>query len=145
MEFMDSFCEHCQHDNMVEGEHQRHCTIIPATMMLYIGDPEYPAEWIQDDDGSNPRCTKYKYHDWNQGPPDPNDQHIPDPPNQLKLTIEQKDELHNTVQEAKMIMQAYIYKVEKQPITETDLTELIAAAAVLAAASTTINNQPKQT
>lgn len=47
--FMESFCDRC-----VNGAD---CEIQDATMAFDVDDPEYPAEWIEDDDG--PRCTAF--------------------------------------------------------------------------------------
>jgi hypothetical protein len=35
------------------------CSIVASTMIFNIDEPEYPKEWIQNDDGSNPRCTAF--------------------------------------------------------------------------------------
>lgn len=65
------------------------CDIIASTMAFSKGDPEYPTEWIQDDNGNNPRCTKWTKWDWgNDGDPDDEDNpKAPEPiiTNQLDL------------------------------------------------------------
>jgi hypothetical protein len=63
MEFMDRFCDRCEKDaryrETTDGEDG--CPIAAASMLYEVGDPEYPKEWIVDDDGlSNPRCTAFE-------------------------------------------------------------------------------------
>ena len=36
------------------------CKIARLTMVHRVDDPEYPKEWVKDDDGSNPRCTAHE-------------------------------------------------------------------------------------
>lgn len=86
--FFNHYCDHCIHDN---GD-DKLCDIIAASMAFDIDDPEYPKEWIYEQEnerlnGIHPVCTKYKYWDWGNDedgrnvPPEP----IPDDPNQLVL------------------------------------------------------------
>lgn len=57
--FQARFCENCIHDaGFSEAHPERGCQILAATMAFDINDPEYPKEWIVDDDG--PRCTMFK-------------------------------------------------------------------------------------
>lgn len=56
MSFMDSFCFNgCKHETK-----EKPCQIMGRSLGYSIGDPEYPKEWIQEDDGSRPRCTAYQ-------------------------------------------------------------------------------------
>jgi hypothetical protein len=56
--FHSWFCFRCQHDS-----EDNPCDILTRTFALPLGDPEYPAEWIEDDvswpQNSNPRCTAF--------------------------------------------------------------------------------------
>jgi hypothetical protein len=54
--FMIDFCEHCAKDS-----EDSPCPILARTFAFDIDDPEYPKEWIVDDDGlNNPRCTAFE-------------------------------------------------------------------------------------
>jgi hypothetical protein len=53
--FMEKFCYQCKHDNPPDTM----CQIIGNTMAHQIDDPEYPSEWIYDDNG-HPTCTKFE-------------------------------------------------------------------------------------
>ena len=48
--------DHAFRDNPDSGDG---CPIVAATFVFNIDEPEYPKEWIQNDDGSNPRCTAF--------------------------------------------------------------------------------------
>lgn len=48
--FCEEWCYLCIHE--VE------CEILTRTFIHDINDPEYPKEWIQDDDG--PQCTAFE-------------------------------------------------------------------------------------
>lgn len=81
MIFCSQFCDHCLYDHPIPDEHPI-CDILTMTYFLDESDPEYPSEWTYDEDG-NPTCTKYKFHDWDDGPPKP--PKYPDNPNQLLM------------------------------------------------------------
>lgn len=53
--FMSDWCARCTKDKPPHG-----CQIIALTMALEVDHPDYPAEWVEDDDGSNPRCTAFE-------------------------------------------------------------------------------------
>lgn len=57
--FIEHFCGRC-----VKDEAYRHggdsCPIVANTLAYGIDDPRYPREWIEDDDGSDPRCTAFE-------------------------------------------------------------------------------------
>jgi len=62
--FMSRWCENCQRDRSIrEGipadqcEQDELCDIIVRTFIHDIEEPEYPVEWIRDDNG--PRCTAF--------------------------------------------------------------------------------------
>ena len=55
--FMAVFCNRCKKD----ADYENPCEILGRSFWHQTGDPEYPAEWIMDDDGlSNPRCTAFE-------------------------------------------------------------------------------------
>ena len=59
--FTSEWCERCSRDaafreNPDSGDG---CPIVASTMIYDITDDEYPIEWIEDDDGGNPRCTAF--------------------------------------------------------------------------------------
>jgi len=58
MMFSEQFCERCKHEGFTPGESP--CEILGNTMFYDISDDEYPREWVQDDDGTNPRCTAFE-------------------------------------------------------------------------------------
>lgn len=53
--FMRKFCYQCRN---FERRVDQYCKIIPATMFVEIDDPNYPPEWIYDNNRS-PVCTKF--------------------------------------------------------------------------------------
>lgn len=88
--FTSTYCMNCFHcDPNPEGEKQ--CEIMMRTFLYYTNDPEYPKEWIYDEN-NNPICTAWKKWDWGNDddeggrsePPEPE----PDDPNQLCLPFE---------------------------------------------------------
>ena len=87
MSFIESWCAQCIHDNPDENSPKK-CEILTATMFFYPTDPEYPKEWIYQD--NEPVCTAFVKWDWgNDGDPDdpdnPNKPPDPPDPNQLDL------------------------------------------------------------
>lgn len=56
-QFQTTFCDNCHYDG--DPEHGKGCMILAKTMIYDIGDPEYPKEWVQNEQGE-PRCTKFK-------------------------------------------------------------------------------------
>lgn len=90
MAFEESYCMQCFHcDPNPEGKKQ--CKILLAVMCYDTKDPEYPKEWIYDEN-NKPTCTKFKKWDWGKdGDPDyPDNPNYtpPDDPNQLVLPFE---------------------------------------------------------
>jgi len=59
--FFCAWCDRCKHDAAFRRnpDSGRGCALIANSMAYNIGDPEYPKQWVEDDDGSNPRCTKF--------------------------------------------------------------------------------------
>ena len=81
IDFTETYCMNCTHcDPDPYGEKQ--CDILCRSMVYNINDPEYPREWVKDDDGRNPRCTAWVKWDWgNDGDPDdPENPKAPPPP-----------------------------------------------------------------
>lgn len=54
--FMAGFCHRCEH---MQDDGRAPCEILGRTFVLDIGHADYPTEWIQEDDGSNARCTAF--------------------------------------------------------------------------------------
>lgn len=53
---MSAFCFNgCKHET-----EENPCQIMGRSLGYSIGDPEYPKEWVTDDDGSRPRCTAFE-------------------------------------------------------------------------------------
>jgi hypothetical protein len=59
--FMDAFCFRCERDRVYQETEDTDyaCEILTLTMALRYKDPDYPEEWVSDDDGHNPRCTAF--------------------------------------------------------------------------------------
>ena len=60
MAFMDDFCDQCSRDEKYKETQAAEdgCGILVRTLVLSIGDPGYPTEWIYDGDG-RPTCTAF--------------------------------------------------------------------------------------
>lgn len=58
MSFMARFCDRCERDRAFQDGTGDSCPIAAATMVFGVNDPEYPCEWIEEDDG--PRCTAFE-------------------------------------------------------------------------------------
>ena len=69
MWFTETYCMNCLHcDPDPRGEKQ--CDILCASMAFQTKDPEYPKEWIYNEQ-DEPVCTKWQKWDWgNDGDPD---------------------------------------------------------------------------
>ena len=61
MDFMAMFCDRCQcePDTGEEATAESGCPILSNAMFFSVGEEGYPKEWVEDDDGSNPRCTAF--------------------------------------------------------------------------------------
>ena len=110
MMFTEEFCEQCIHERWChfpeEDKDEDKCEIWSNTMIYDVKDPEYPKEWVYDDDDT-PTCTAWKKWDW--GGPDDDDRREPPPepdppdPDQLSLfpmypderNFEEKEQLIN--------------------------------------------------
>jgi hypothetical protein len=63
--FMAQFCERCQRDARFQEtqDGEDGCPIALAAMIYERADPEYPKEWIVDDNdptGATARCTAFE-------------------------------------------------------------------------------------
>lgn len=60
--FMERFCYRCKREQPYLKSDQIGCGILTQTMIHYTTDPEYPTEWVSDDDCGlvNPRCTAFE-------------------------------------------------------------------------------------
>jgi hypothetical protein len=67
--FMEAFCFRCARDAKFQESQDGAdgCPIVAAALMYDIGDPQYPPEWIYDEQGS--RCTAFTL----DAPPDEQD------------------------------------------------------------------------
>jgi len=54
--FMERWCYRCRHDSAPDD----FCPIVATTMAFDIDDPEYPSEWVQNEDGIGGYCTAFK-------------------------------------------------------------------------------------
>lgn len=59
--FISHWCGECKKDQKYyeTQDGKDGCQILMLTMIHNPGDPDYPPEWIIDDDYSNPRCTAF--------------------------------------------------------------------------------------
>lgn len=57
--FMARWCDRCEREAGYRRDPNKHdaCRILVNTMAYSIGDPEYPREWVRDENG--PRCTAF--------------------------------------------------------------------------------------
>lgn len=84
--FMGKYCMNCIHcDPDSNGDKQ--CNILLRVLCYNINDPEYPEEWVYEN--NEPKCTSHIYWDWGKdGDPDDDNNpkappKIPYDPNQL--------------------------------------------------------------
>ena len=56
IDFMAAWCDRCE--QQPEDQQDGGCQILMRTMIYSVNDPNYPPEWIEDEDG--PRCTAYQ-------------------------------------------------------------------------------------
>jgi hypothetical protein len=91
--FIGKFCERCIHEKFSHtlNHNDVKCDIMSRSIIHDIKDPEYPKEWIYDDEGK-PTCTSWVNWDWNKDDDgnfnDPPPQPEPGDPNQLMLFSE---------------------------------------------------------
>lgn len=60
--FSSRFCDRCQHDaeyRNTDGE-KGGCPILANALCFDIDHADYPKEWVEDDDGANPRCLVFE-------------------------------------------------------------------------------------
>lgn len=63
LSFTGKFCDHCKREAKYRetDDGDDACPIQTAAMSFESFEPEYPKEWVQDDDaGSNARCTAFQ-------------------------------------------------------------------------------------
>jgi hypothetical protein len=53
--FMDKFCFRCRNDS-----EDAQCSLLIASMVFDVDDPEYPSEWVQNEDGIGGYCTAFE-------------------------------------------------------------------------------------
>ena len=90
MWFEEEYCMQCLHcDPNPEGKKQ--CKIMMRAFLYNINEPNYPKEWIYDEN-DEPTCTKWQKWDWgDKGDPDDPDNPNwipPTDPNQLCMPFE---------------------------------------------------------
>jgi hypothetical protein len=56
-DFMAEFCDRCTKDTAFRDGTGDSCPIAANTMVYRVTDPNYPPEWIEDEQG--PRCTAF--------------------------------------------------------------------------------------
>jgi len=60
-EFEAQFCRRCVYDRGFDGDDRIiGCPILARAIALGIGEPDFPSEWISDENGDNPRCTHFR-------------------------------------------------------------------------------------
>lgn len=52
--FIAEFCDNCHHD---DASTEKYCQILGRTMGLPENDPDYPKEWVIEN--NKPRCTAF--------------------------------------------------------------------------------------
>jgi hypothetical protein len=59
--FEEDNCSLCERDRAYRetGGKSGSCPIVALVMVHAISDGEYPKQWVQDEDGKNPRCTDF--------------------------------------------------------------------------------------
>ena len=50
MAFMAAYCGRCKRDQEYQRTQENGCSITVLSMAHYPEDPEYPPEWIEEDD-----------------------------------------------------------------------------------------------
>lgn len=85
--FIEEYCMNCLHcDPDPNGAKQ--CEILLRTMCFHPNEPDYPREWIYQNE--KPICAKFQKWDWgNDGDPDDTDNpnRPPDPPDPSQLNL----------------------------------------------------------
>ena len=62
-DFIGAWCGRCKRDAAYRAGTGDSCPIVASTMVYSVNDPNYPAEWVQNDDdvfGSSARCTAFE-------------------------------------------------------------------------------------
>ena len=59
--FESRFCDRCKHDAEYRADDTKEgCQILALALCFGIDDPAYPPQWVEDNDGSNPRCIAFE-------------------------------------------------------------------------------------
>lgn len=58
--FESRFCDRCERDRDYRENDGDSCPILGNALAFDIGEQGYPKEWIEDDNGENPRCTAFE-------------------------------------------------------------------------------------
>jgi hypothetical protein len=56
--FQQKFCDRCEREREYREKERSPCSILGLTMALDIDDPDYPKQWVEDENG--PRCTAFR-------------------------------------------------------------------------------------
>lgn len=87
MMFTEHFCDRCINQHP-DPDNKKQCMILCRSMCYSVDEPEYPEEWIYDEN-DRPTCTAWIKWDWgNDGDPDDRDNPkapMPFNPNQLVM------------------------------------------------------------
>lgn len=57
--FECEWCEKCERDREWREHERDGCAVHRAAYVYDIGEEGYPAQWVCDDDGRNPRCAAF--------------------------------------------------------------------------------------
>lgn len=81
MFFTGKFCDNCIHEKFSHTGNMGDlcCDILSNTMCFDQSDPEYPKEWIYDENGK-PTCTAHVFWDWGTDNGEGNGFNEPPPP-----------------------------------------------------------------
>lgn len=59
MGFVDIWCGSCAYETWdPDSDEGEKCDVLNRALLLDVGDPEYPSEWVYDDE-KGPMCTKW--------------------------------------------------------------------------------------
>jgi hypothetical protein len=85
--FCGMFCDQCINQHP-DPNNKKQCMILCRTLCHSINEPEYPTEWVYDEN-NNPTCTAFVKWDWNNDgdPDDPDNPKAPIPENPMQLTM----------------------------------------------------------
>ena len=62
--FTSQWCDICARDKFDETtDIDEACTILGDTLIMEVEHPDYPKEWICEDDGGKPQCTAFLHEE----------------------------------------------------------------------------------